>query len=110
MDYSHSQSQPSEQTHHSHPTIRLYLIVFAFLFVITALEVGVGYTPATIVPKIITYPLLLLLSAGKAILVALFYMHLRYDNRWFMGFMLISLPLAVLFILVVILGFRTLAP
>jgi uncharacterized protein (DUF486 family) len=86
------------------------LIVFVWLFVITALEVGVGYTPDSVVPKIITYPVLLLLTASKALLVALFYMHLRYDNRWFLGVVLISMPLAVLFILVVVLGFRILAP
>lgn len=109
MENLYSQSSHSSPSS-AHPTVRLYLIVFAFLAVLTAAEVGVGYIPDSIVPKVLTYPLLLLLTGAKALLVALFYMHLRYDNRWFLGMMLISLPLAVLFILVVVLGFRVLAP
>ena len=112
MEGIQSHSQP-------HPTIKLYLIVFVWLFVITAVEVGLGYLSTGIefspeltlsLPKELAYPGLLTLSAAKALLVALYYMHLRYDNRWFLGIMLISMPLAVLFILVVVLGFRILAP
>jgi caa(3)-type oxidase subunit IV len=97
---------------HSHPIIKTrdYVIIFVWLIVITAAEVGVGSVPHDIVPPIIAYPVLLAMAVVKALLVALYYMHLRYDSRWFLLFVVISLPLAVLFILSMVLGFARLAP
>jgi len=56
---------------------RTYVLVFVALAVITALEVGVTYLP---VPRV---PVLVPLALIKAGLVALFYMHLKYDRRVF---------------------------
>ena len=56
---------------------RTYVLVFVALAVLTAIEVGVTYLP---VPRA---PILVPLALVKAGLVALFYMHLRYDRRVF---------------------------
>jgi len=50
---------------------------FVALAVITALEVGVTYLP---LPRA---PVLVPMALAKAALVALFYMHLKYDRRIF---------------------------
>jgi cytochrome c oxidase subunit 4 len=52
--------------------------VFVALAVLTAIEVGVAGLALDRAVRII---LLLGLAAAKASLVALFYMHLRYDHR-----------------------------
>ena len=55
-----------------------YLRVFVFLAVLTAIEVGVALLP---VPKSIQVLLLIALALGKASLVAMYYMHLRYEGQ-----------------------------
>lgn len=63
------------EKHQHHPN---YLLVFASLAVLTAIEVGITY-----VPQIPQAPTLLALSFFKAMLVILYFMHLRFDSRWF---------------------------
>ena len=60
---------------HRHPP---YLLVFLALAVLTAVEVGVTYVPA--IPQV---PVLLGLSLVKALLVILYFMHLKFESRWF---------------------------
>ncbi len=55
----------------------IYIVVFGALAALTALEIAVTYLP---VPRI---PVLVPLALIKAGLVALFYMHLKYDRRVF---------------------------
>lgn len=90
--------------HPAHKTPN-YVLIFVWLIVITALEVGIGYIPHTVLPITITYPVLMIMAVAKILLVALYYMHLRYDSRWFLLFMLVAMPLSVLFILAIVLGF-----
>ncbi len=73
---------------HAHPTPGLYLRIAVILFVLTALEVltfeagrgglGVGLRP---IFEPITVVLLLVMSAAKFALVAMFYMHLKQDPK-----------------------------
>lgn len=56
---------------------RPYMWVFLWLAVLTAIEVGVSNLAFDKTLQII---LLAILAIGKAVLVALFYMHLRYDK------------------------------
>lgn len=65
-------------TAESHEKRRPYLKVFVALAVLTAIEVGVAGMALGEAARVI---LLLGLAAAKASLVALFYMHLRYDHR-----------------------------
>ena len=94
---------------HDHPspgsTSRSALV----LFVLTALEVGLyeftygehaGAVGAAIQPFFV--PLLLLLSAAKFALVAMFYMHLKQDHRLFTGVFVFPLIIATVIILALI--------
>jgi caa(3)-type oxidase subunit IV len=98
------QSTQEATAHTAHPSPN-YVLIFVWLIVITAVEVGVGVIPRDIIPNTITFPVLLAMAGAKAILVALYYMHLRYDNKWFSMLIMAALPLAVVFILALVLGF-----
>ena len=60
------------------PLILCTLLIFALLALLTALEVAVTY-----IPGLPLAPILLTMSFAKALLVILYFMHLRFDNRWF---------------------------
>jgi cytochrome c oxidase subunit 4 len=68
------------QTEHSHPGAKEYLGIAVVLTVITAVEVAVFYIPGL---KPILVPALLTLSAVKFAMVAMWYMHLKFDHRLF---------------------------
>src|SRR5574339_1019820 len=67
---------------HEHPTWRQYKWVALILTVITALEVWAYYVPSLVASPFFV-PLLLIMSAAKFVIVVMFYMHLKYDNRLF---------------------------
>ncbi len=81
------QSNAAEQ---SHPTTGTYLAVAAVLTVLTVLEVGIFFVPAF---KPILAPTLIVLSAGKFVLVVMFYMHLKTDHPLFTW--IFSVPLLI---------------
>lgn len=62
---------------HGHSKKRTFLWVFLWLAILTAIEVGLASLGFHNALRII---LLGALAIGKALLVALFYMHLRYDQ------------------------------
>jgi caa(3)-type oxidase subunit IV len=84
----------SEQSHQAGP--RTYLVIGAFLLLLTVMEVAVFYIPA--LGKVLV-PVLILLAIAKFALVAMFYMHLRFDHRWF-SYMFVG-PLIIAVIVVV---------
>ena len=57
---------------------RRYLQVFAWLAVLTAVEIGVIYAP---IPHFAIGLMLVVLAATKATMVAAFYMHLALEKR-----------------------------
>jgi mono/diheme cytochrome c family protein len=61
----------------AHPGTMVYIVVAVILTVLTAMEVTAFYVQAV---KPILLPLLLILSAAKFVLVAMFYMHLKFDS------------------------------
>ncbi len=71
--------------------VPLYTFVFFVLGGITIIEVLLSQLPH----GFLTAPLLLALSASKAILVVMFYMHLREDSRIFAFALAIPLVLAL---------------
>jgi len=86
---------------HSHPQASVYAKVGLVLFVLTALEVGLyeitygehaGSSASAIQPFFV--PLLLLLSAFKFALVAMYYMHLKQDSKLFSGIFVFPLIIA----------------
>ena len=77
--------------HIGHPTPLTYFKVAMMLAAITAAEVGIFYVEG-LGHGII--PILVVLSGTKFAMVAMFYMHLRYDARLFSGLFLGGLALA----------------
>ncbi len=82
----------SDDVHTGHPTPGTYFRVAMALSIITAIEVGIFYLEFI---KHGIIPVLVVLSATKFALVAMFYMHLKYDNRIFSWFFVGGLILAV---------------
>jgi len=96
---------------HPHPTPALYLRVAVTLFVLTALEVlvyEIGHRPdapfhAAVDPIVVE--ILLVLSAVKFALVAMFYMHLKQDEpvlSWVFCFSLIIAAVVIVALMVII--------
>lgn len=102
MSEEHAVAHSNEHSEHKTPN---YVMIFVWLIIITAAEVGVGYIPHEIVPNLVTYPVLMIMATAKILLVVLYFMHLRYDSKWFTVFMLVAMPLSILFILALVLGF-----
>lgn len=70
---------------HAHPGPRTYIVIALILTFITAVEVGVYYIPA-LLPLI--FPILLILSAIKFVMVVGWFMHLKFDHvsyTWYFG-------------------------
>ncbi len=66
-----------------------YVGIFIVLAVLTMIEVGVTYLP---LPRI---PILVPLALIKASLVALFYMHLKFDRRVFSAVFLMGVLMGI---------------
>ncbi|MBI5959063.1 MAG: cytochrome C oxidase subunit IV family protein [Chloroflexi bacterium] len=71
-----------------------YVGVFAALAIITLVEVSITYMD---LPFSIVGPLVAL-STSKVLLVALYFMHLRYDSRWYAGLFVFAFPFAAMII------------
>ena len=89
----------SEERVHSRPN---YLLVFLGLLILTVIEVGITMLG---IPEGILVPSLLLFMLFKVLLVAMFYMHLRIDSRWFAYLFLIPLPAVALIMFVLLVGY-----
>lgn len=80
-----------------------YMAVWGILFVLTMAEVGVAFLNF---PKLWIILILVALAIWKAMLVALYYMHLRFEPRRMWILALSPLPLiAILLIAVLAEGF-----
>ncbi len=86
-----AQEHSAGAVHTGHPTPKTYFIVAMILSGITAIEVAIFY--ATWLGYGII-PVLAVLSTVKFALVAMFYMHLKYDARLFSTLFLGGLALA----------------
>ena len=75
----------------AHPTPRTYVTIATVLGIITAVEVGIFYIEAI---EDVIIPMFFVLSAVKFALVAMFYMHLKFDERIFSVFFVGGLILA----------------
>jgi len=80
----------TETAQHAHPGYRQYVMIAIILAVITAAEVIVYYQDSM---RAVLVPILFILSITKFTLVALFFMHLKFDNPLFTA--LFSGPLAL---------------
>jgi caa(3)-type oxidase subunit IV len=97
---------------HTHPSAAMYLKVAVVLFILTALEVyayevsrrGSPAQLAELVTPLIV-PILVILSAAKFALVAMFYMHLKQDAKIFSGLFVFPLVIAIALVVGLILLF-----
>ena len=98
-----SQEQQPGPAPAAHPTPFTYLMVAITLSAITAVEVGVFYI--TDLGKGII-PVLAVLSGVKFALVAMFYMHLKYEAKLFTTLFFAGVALAVAVVLTLIALFQ----
>jgi cytochrome c oxidase subunit IV len=89
-----------------HPAATTYLIIAAFLIVLTAMEITVFYLHAL---RPVLVPVLIVLGAAKFALVAMFYMHLKYDGWLLTGIFAFPLMIAALLLISLILLFAYLS-
>jgi cytochrome c oxidase subunit 4 len=94
-----SQQESQAIVHTGHPTPGTYFKVALILSAITAIEVGIFYITA--LGKGII-PVLTVLSIAKFALVAMFYMHLKFDHKLFTTLFLSGLALAMIVVFALI--------
>jgi cytochrome c oxidase subunit IV len=86
-----------ETATHKHPN---YVLIWVYLAVLTAVEVGVAFVSHF--SKTTLLILLLALAIWKALLVALYFMHLKFE-RWNLRFIaIVPIPLALILIIFVL--------
>ena len=90
-------SEPA--AHHPHPN---YVGVFVGLAVLTGVELGIAFLPWS---KKVIILALIGLALWKALLVALYYMHLRFEPARLRYLVVAPLPLAVILVIAVITEF-----
>lgn len=86
---------------HPHPN---YMAVFWWLFGITVAEVAVAYvhlSPALMIT------ILMGMAFAKAVLVALYFMHLKYDNKLLMVIAVVPVILAAIAVTIVSVEYAT---
>jgi cytochrome c oxidase subunit 4 len=84
-------------TAHKHPN---YVLIWVYLAVLTAVEVGVAFVSHF--SKTTLLIILLFLAVWKALLVALYFMHLKFE-RWNLRVVaIIPIPLALILIILVL--------
>ncbi|MGH7701242.1 MAG: cytochrome C oxidase subunit IV family protein [Gemmatimonadales bacterium] len=86
-----------ESVAHKRPN---YIAIWVWLAALTAIEVGVAFVSHF--PKLALMLILVALAIWKALLVALYFMHLKFE-RWRLRIVfLVPLPLAVILVLTAI--------
>lgn len=88
----------------AHPSPLRYTVIALILAVITIVEVVIVYLDGL---RPILVPVLVVLSAAKFTIVAMFFMHLRFDSRLFSTFLVCGLLLAAAMIIVLLVLFGT---
>lgn len=84
---------------HAQPS---YMLIWGVLFVLTIVEVGVAYLG---LPQRVLVISLVLLALWKAALVAMYYMHLRFEPKRLVYMVLAPLPLALILVLAILMEF-----
>jgi cytochrome c oxidase subunit 4 len=82
---------------HKHPN---YVLIWVYLAVLTAVEVGIAFVSH--LSKTTLLILLLVLAVWKALLVALYFMHLKFERWNLRSIALIPIPLALILIIMVL--------
>jgi cytochrome c oxidase subunit 4 len=88
-----------EEHEHAHPR---YILIWVILLVLTLAEVGYAFLD---LPKVVLAVGLVMMAFWKAGMVAMYYMHLRYEPKRLWILAVSPLPLAVILVLAVITEF-----
>jgi cytochrome c oxidase subunit 4 len=80
-----------------------YIAVWAMLAILTVVEVAIVYFR---LPRRLMIVSLVFLALWKALLVALYFMHLKFEPKRLLYVVLAPLPLAVILVIAVMHGFR----
>jgi cytochrome c oxidase subunit 4 len=95
-------TEATTETHHvgtsrdegaTHPSPLDYIKIAAVLAIITIAEVAVYYIESL---RSLLVPLLLIMSVVKFFLVAMWFMHLRFDSRLFRRLFVLGIVLALI--------------
>lgn len=100
----HSPDMPADATHEEgagHPQPR-YMFIFGVLAALTMAEVGVAYIG---LPQRLLVITLVFMALWKAGLVAMYYMHLRFEPRNLIFMVIAPLPLALILVFAVLTEF-----
>ncbi len=96
-----TETQQAKDMQAPHVKWTKYVVVAVVLAVITGVEIFLA--TSHVLPPELTTPLLIAFTLSKAALVMLFYMHLKYDARWYSLVLVFPLfMVTVLFIIVMI--------
>jgi len=96
-------SQAPHGKHGGHPSVKEYIRIAVVLAVLTGLEVAVTYTSVGSATLIVV---LFGLAAIKFALVAMYFMHLKFDDRRYSRFFLMGLALALTLFMIVLILFQ----
>ena len=105
-DTLHPGAREQEELAH-HPSPRKYVNIAVILAIVTAIEVAIYYVPSL---ESVLVPTLLALAVIKFIMVAMYFMHLKFDSRVFRRFFLIGIVLALLVFAVVLVSLLSRIP
>jgi caa(3)-type oxidase subunit IV len=104
--HSHDGADTQHEAHHG-PSARDYVRIGFILLIITILEVFASFLHRYLgVPMGVQIAILIALAVLKGAMVLMFFMHLRFDSRWFTFLMTTGLVLATFGIIVFELLFR----
>ena len=86
-----------------HPSPREYVRIGLILVILTAVEVALSYSD---IRTAIRIPALLGLAFLKFVLVVLWFMHLKFDDRRYARFFVMGLALAFTLFLIILIAFK----
>ncbi len=98
----HGTEQSGGDAGHEHKGPSYYLI-WLYLFILTMAEVGVAFLSA--LPKSVIVIALLVMAVWKALLVALYYMHLRFEPNRLRIVAIAPLPAVAIMILAIMMEY-----
>ena len=84
-------------TEHVRPN---YILIWVYLFLLTVIEVGAAFLSH--IPKHWLILILVFLAVWKALLVALYFMHLKFERWRLRAIFMVPIPLAIILVLAVI--------
>ena len=104
--HSHDGADTQHEAHHG-PSAREYLRIGFILLIVTILEVFASFLHSYLgVPMWLQITVLIALAILKGAMVLMFFMHLRFDSRWFTFLMTTGLILATFGIIIFEILFR----